>query len=210
MKIIAVGMNYRAHLKELGDPVPQEPVIFMKPETAALYTEETFFIPDFSKEIHYEAELVIKISKDGKLINVQSAYKHYHEITVGIDFTARDLQRSLRAQRNPWELCKAFDQSAGIGIFMDIDRLRDKENIEFKLDINGHARQQGFSSDMIFGFDDIISYVSRFVTLCEGDLIYTGTPFGIGSVAKGDLLEGFLEKEKVLEIRIDRNILKSA
>ncbi len=206
MKIIAVGMNYREHLKELGDPVPVEPVIFMKPETAALYSGNTFFIPDFSSEIDYEAELVIKISRDGKFIQSQSACEHYNEITVGIDFTARDLQRSLRAQKNPWELCKAFDQSAGIGVFVNTDCLRDKENIEFSLDVNGKTRQHGFSSDLIFGFDEIVSYVSRFVTLCKDDLIYTGTPSGIGKVAPGDLLEGFLEKERVLEIRIDQSV----
>lgn len=202
MKIIAVGMNYKAHIKELGDPVPQEPVIFMKPGSAILKNHKTFVIPDFSNEIHYETELVIKISRSGKSIERQSARSHYDEITVGIDFTARDLQRSLRAKANPWELCKAFDHAAGLGEFVTIEQLKNRENIEFGLEINGKVVQHGFSSDMLFGFDDIVAYVSRFITLSKGDLIYTGTPSGIGPVHNGDLLEGYLEGTKVLVIPI--------
>ncbi|MCK9639959.1 MAG: fumarylacetoacetate hydrolase family protein [Prolixibacteraceae bacterium] len=202
MKIIAVGMNYRAHIRELGDPIPQEPVIFMKPSSAILNNHETFVIPDFSKEIHYEAELVVKISSSGKSIGEQSARGHYDEITVGIDFTARDMQRTLRAKGNPWELCKAFDHSAAIGEFVNTEHLKDRENIEFGLRINGKEVQHGFSSDMLFDFDTIIAYVSRFITLNEGDLIYTGTPSGIGPVSNGDLLEGYLQGTKVLDILI--------
>lgn len=202
MKIIAVGMNYKAHIKELGDPIPQEPVIFLKPDSAALYNGQTFVLPSFSDELHYETELVVKICKEGKEIKKALASEHYREITVGIDFTARDLQRSLRSKGNPWELCKGFDQSAGIGEFIEIDRLECKENIEFNLDINGKMIQHGFSSDMLFDFDDIIAYVSRFITLKEGDLIFTGTPYGVGPVFEGDVLEGFLEKRKVLDIKI--------
>ena len=202
MKIIAVGMNYRAHIRELGDPIPQEPVIFMKPSSAILNNHGTFNIPDFSKEIHYEAELVVKISRSGKSVEKQAARRHYNEITVGIDFTARDMQRALRAKGNPWELCKAFDHSAAIGEFVSIDQLKDRENIEFGLQIGGKEVQHGFSSDMLFDFDEIIAYVSRFVTLNEGDLIYTGTPSGIGPVNNGDLLEGYLEGIKVLDIPI--------
>jgi 2-keto-4-pentenoate hydratase/2-oxohepta-3-ene-1,7-dioic acid hydratase in catechol pathway len=208
MKIIAVGMNYRSHLPELGDAIPEEPVIFLKPDTALLKKGEPFSLPDFSYELDYETELVVKISKTGKRIRKEEAKEYYREITVGIDFTARDLQRSLRAKGNPWELCKAFDQSAGLGDFVPFSRLKDPENIVFGLHINGIKRQNGVSSDMIFGFDDIIAYVSRFITLCEGDLIYTGTPSGIGKLSKGDVLEGFLENVKVLEIPIeepDRN-----
>jgi 2-keto-4-pentenoate hydratase/2-oxohepta-3-ene-1,7-dioic acid hydratase in catechol pathway len=202
MKIIAVGMNYKAHLSELGDPEPQEPVIFLKPDDAVLKNGEDFILPDFSKEMDYETELVIKLSKTGKNVKKEEAGTYYNEITVGIDFTARDLQRSLRAKRNPWELCKAFDRSAGLGEFIPVDQLKNPNDIGFGLTINGIKRQTGRSSDMIFGFDDIISYVSRFMTLYEGDLIYTGTPSGIGRLSKNDLLEGFLENKKVLEIRV--------
>lgn len=204
MKIIAVGMNYREHIRELGDPIPQEPVIFMKPSSAILKNHEIFYIPDFSKEIHYETELVVKISRFGKSIGKQSARNHYNEITVGIDFTARDMQRIFRAKGNPWELCKAFDHSAAVGEFVDIEHLKDRENIEFVLDINGKEMQHAFSSDMLFEFDEIVSYVSRFITLYKGDLIYTGTPSGIGPVRNGDLLEGYLEGTKVLDISIRR------
>ena len=203
MKIFAVGMNYKAHLLELGDAVPDEPVIFMKPDTALLAKGEPFVLPQFSDELDYEAELVIKISRNGKFIPKEVAKDYFDEITVGIDFTARDLQRSLRAKKNPWELCKAFDQSAGLGDFVSIRQLKDKKNISFSLTINGEIRQSGVSSDMIFGFDEIISYISQYITLCEGDLIYTGTPSGIGKLSKNDFLEGFMENNKVLEIRID-------
>lgn len=202
MKIIAVGMNYRAHIQELGDPVPQEPVIFMKPSSAILSNHEAFDIPDFSNEIHYETELVIKISRSGKSVEKQSARRYYNEITVGIDFTARDMQRTLRAKGNPWELCKAFDHSAAVGEFVNIDQLKDRENIEFGLKIGGKEVQHGFSSDMLFDFDEIIAYVSRFITLNQGDLIYTGTPSGIGPVSNRDLLEGYLDGIKVLDISI--------
>ncbi|MDR1172102.1 MAG: fumarylacetoacetate hydrolase family protein [Bacteroidales bacterium] len=202
MKIIAVGMNYKAHLRELGDAVPEEPVIFLKPDTALLAKGEPFVLPKFSNELDYETELVIKISKAGKCIAKADANGYFDAITVGIDFTARDLQRSLRAKKNPWELCKAFDQSAGLGDFVPIRQLKDKENITFSLIINGVTKQSGVSSDMIFGFGEIISFVSQYITLCEGDLIYTGTPSGIGSLKAGDILEGFLEGEKVLKIEI--------
>lgn len=202
MKIIAVGMNYRAHIQELGDPVPQEPVIFMKPSSAILCNHATFDIPDFSNEIHYETELIVKMSRSGKSVEKQSAHRYYNEITVGIDFTARDMQRTLRAKGNPWELCKAFDHSAAVGEFVNIDQLKERENIEFGLKIGGKEVQHGFSSDMLFDFDEIIAYVSRFITLNEGDLIYTGTPSGIGPVSNGDLLEGYLEGIKVLDISI--------
>lgn len=202
MKIIAVGMNYRAHIRELGVPVPQEPVIFMKPDSAILRNHKTFIFPDFSKEIHYETELVVRISRYGKSIGKQFARSHYNEITVGIDFTARDLQRTLRAKGNPWELCKAFDHSAAVGEFVNIEHLKDRENIEFGLRINGKEVQHGFSSEMLFDFDDIVAYVSRFITLYKGDLIYTGTPSGIGPVHNEDCLEGYLEGFKVLDILI--------
>lgn len=202
MKIIAVGMNYKSHLPEIGDEIPDEPVIFLKPDTALLPDDESFILPHFSDEIDYETELVIKISQKGKCIDESSAHNYYDEITVGIDFTARDKQRQLRAKKNPWELCKAFDQSAGLGEFVSINSLENSTNISFYLAINGVTRQFGLSSDMIFSFDKIIAFVSQYITLCEGDLIYTGTPSGIGQVYKGDLLEGFLENKKVLEINI--------
>ncbi|MDR3118507.1 MAG: fumarylacetoacetate hydrolase family protein [Mediterranea sp.] len=204
MKIIAVGMNYARHNEELGDAAArgEEPVIFMKPDSAILKDGNPFFIPDFSEEIHYEAELVARICRLGKNIAPRFADRYYDALTVGIDFTARDLQRKYRRAGNPWELCKGFDSSAAIGTFVPVSRFADKENLEFHLTIDGKEVQRGNTADMLFSMGDIIAHVSRFVTLKIGDLLFTGTPAGVGPVSAGQHLEGYLEREKLLDFYI--------
>lgn len=203
MKIIAVGMNYAQHNEELGHTARNEdPVIFMKPDSAILKDGKPFFIPDFSDEIHYETELVVRICRLGKNIAPRFAYRYYDAVTVGIDFTARDLQRKFRAMGNPWELCKGFDNSAAIGTFVPIEQFSDKESLNFHLKIDGREVQRGNTFDMLFQIDDIIAYVSQFVTLKIGDLLFTGTPAGVGPVSSGQHLEGYLEHEKLLDFYI--------
>ncbi|MCM0389734.1 fumarylacetoacetate hydrolase family protein [Bacteroides fragilis] len=203
MKIIAVGMNYARHNEELGHTLEsKEPVIFMKPDSAILKDGKPFFIPDFSNEVHYETELVVRINRLGKNIAPRFAHRYYDALTVGIDFTARDLQRQFRAAGNPWELCKGFDSSAAIGTFVPVERFADVQNLRFHLDIDGNTVQQGYTADMLFKIDDIIAYVSRFVTLKIGDLLFTGTPVGVGPVSIGQHLEGYLEAEKLLDFYI--------
>ena len=195
MKIICIGRNYLAHVKELDNALPTEPLFFMKPETALLRAGEPFPYPDFSQEIHYETELVLHVCMTGKAIDEKSASEYYDAITVGIDFTARDLQSKCKAKGHPWEIAKSFDYSAPMGEFKEISALKHPDNINFGMKLNGGWVQQGHSRDMIFGFDRIVSYVSRFVTLNEGDCIFTGTPQGVGEVHIGDKLELFLEDE---------------
>lgn len=203
MKIIAVGMNYARHNEELGHVlVNKEPVIFMKPDSAILKDGKPFFIPDFSNEIHYETELVVRINRLGKNIAPRFASRYYDAVTVGIDFTARDLQRKFREAGNPWELSKGFDSSAAIGTFVPVERFEDLQYLNFHLDIDGKTVQQGCTADMLFRIDDIIAYVSRFVTLKIGDLLFTGTPAGVGPVSIGQHLEGYLEDEKLLDFYI--------
>ncbi|KAA6347225.1 Ureidoglycolate lyase [termite gut metagenome] len=203
MKIIAVGMNYALHSEELGNKFPEkEPVIFMKPDSAILKNGKPFFIPDFSNEIHYETELVVRISRLGKHIAPHFAHRYYDAVTVGIDFTARDLQREFRRKGNPWELCKSFDDSAAIGTFVPKEQFADIQQLNFYLTIDGKEVQRGHTSDMLFPLDDIIAYISRFVTLKMGDLLFTGTPVGVGGVRAGQRLEGFLEEEKLLDFYI--------
>ncbi|MDR0891109.1 MAG: fumarylacetoacetate hydrolase family protein [Mediterranea sp.] len=203
MKIIAVGMNYALHNQELGHTeANQEPVIFMKPDSALLKDGKPFFIPDFSEEVHYETELVVRISRLGKNIAPRFAYRYYDAVTVGIDFTARDLQRKFRQQGHPWELSKGFDSSAAIGKFVPADRYDNIQNIHFGLTIDGTEVQNGCTADMLFQIDDIIAYVSQFVTLKMGDLLYTGTPAGVGPVSVGQHLQGYLEGEKLLDFYI--------
>jgi len=198
MKIICIGRNYLAHIKELDNALPTEPMFFMKPETALLPEGEAFPYPDFSKEIHYETELVLRVCKSGRNIAEQDAHFYYDAITVGIDFTARDLQSQCKAKGHSWEIAKAFDHSAPIGKFKKISELKNHSDISFGMKLNGNWAQQGHSRDMIFTFDRIIAHVSRFVTLQEGDLVFTGTPQGVGEVHVGDGLELFLEGEGVL------------
>ncbi len=197
MKIICIGRNYLAHVKELDNALPTEPMFFMKPETALLPAGKPFLYPDFSKEIHYETELVLRICKTGKAIEEREASEYYDAITVGIDFTARDLQSQCKAKGHPWEIAKAFDDSAPLGEFKKISALRHPDDITFGMKLNGEWVQQGHSRDMIFGFDRIVSQVSRFVTLNEGDCIFTGTPQGVGEVHVGDRLELFMEDDFV-------------
>ena len=199
MKIICIGRNYAEHAKEMKSEVPTEPVFFMKPDTALL-KEGEFYIPEFSNEIHHEIELVLKICKNGKHIEEEFAHKYFEEIGLGIDFTARDVQANCKAKGLPWEKAKAFDNSAPIGKFVNKNNL--KGDINFELKINGDSRQIGNSKDIIFSFEKVISYVSRFVTLKTGDLIFTGTPEGVGAVHAGDKLEGFINGESFLKLNI--------
>ena len=203
MKILAVGLNYESHNLEMKRTFQSnKPVIFMKPESALLKDGKPFFIPDFSNEIHYETEMVVKINRLGKNIEEKFAHRYYDELTVGIDFTARDLQRDLKEKSLPWEIAKGFDGSATIGNFISKDEFQDIQNINFHLDINSKTIQQGNTRDMIFSVDKIIAYVSQFFTLKIGDLIYTGTPSGVGPVKIDDHLEGYLEDNKLLDFHI--------
>jgi 2-keto-4-pentenoate hydratase/2-oxohepta-3-ene-1,7-dioic acid hydratase in catechol pathway len=202
MKIICIGRNYAAHAKELKNEVPTAPVFFMKPDTALLKDNAPFYIPSFSNEIHYEVELVIKISKNGKTILPQFAHKYYDQITVGIDFTARDLQEQCKEKGLPWEKAKAFDHSAVIGRFISLADLPKKNEVSFSLSLNKNEVQQGVSNQMLFSIDQIIAYVSGFITLKTGDLIYTGTPAGVGPVKIGDRLEAKIENEVLLDFEI--------
>lgn len=204
MKIIAVGMNYAAHNKELHNSliIPEAPVIFMKPDSALLKDGKPFFIPDFSEEIHYETELVVRINRLGKNIAERFAHRYYDAVTIGIDFTARDLQSKLRVAGNPWEIAKGFDNSAVIGTFVPVDGFTNIQDLKFNLDIDGTEVQRGNTADMLFGVDQIIAYVSKFFTLKIGDLLFTGTPAGVGPVSIGQHLQGYLENERVLDFYI--------
>ena len=197
MNIICIGRNYLAHVKELDNDLPTKPLFFMKPETALLPAGEAFPYPDFSQKVHYETELVLRICKSGKNITESQASEYYDAITVGIDFTARDLQSECKSKGHPWEIAKAFDCSAPMGEFKKIKELGNPKDIGFGMKLNGGWVQQGHSCDMIFSFDTIVSYVSKFVTLNEGDCIFTGTPQGVGEVHVGDTLELFLEDESM-------------
>ena len=202
MKIICIGRNYRDHISELNNKITQEPLFFLKPDTAIQPKGHPFFIPDFSNNIHYEVELVIKISKNGKNIDEQFSHKYYEEIGLGIDFTARDIQQECKELGHPWEKAKGFDGSAQISHkFINKNEL-DLNNINFKLEKNQQRVQHGSSKDMIYSFGYIISYVSKFYTLRAGDLIYTGTPAGVGKVEIGDKLVGYLNEEKILSVNI--------
>lgn len=202
MKIICIGRNYVEHARELKNEIPTEPVFFMKPDTALLKDGEPFYYPDITKDLHHEIEIVIKINKVGKHIEEQFAHKYYSEIGLGIDFTARDLQAECKAKGLPWEKAKAFDNSAPIGKFINKDQLGDLANIDFELKINGESRQVGNTKDLLFSFDQIIAYVSKFVTLKVGDLIYTGTPSGVGAVTIGDKLQGYIKGDLFLEFEV--------
>lgn len=202
MKIICIGRNYAAHIEELHNETPGNPVVFLKPDTAQLKDGAPFYYPEFSKNIHYEAELVLKISKEGKYIQKEFAHRYFQEIGLGIDFTARDLQDQCKAKGLPWEIAKAFNGSAPIGDFVKVEELQDLKNIDFHLTINGETRQKGNTSLMLFDFGTIIEYVSQFFTLKIGDLIYTGTPAGVGPVQIGDHMEGFIGTQKMLDFEV--------
>ena len=202
MKIICIGRNYADHAKELNNPVPVNPVFFMKPDSSLLINNKPFFYPQFSKEIHYETEIVLKICKLGKSIQPQFANRYYEEIGIGIDFTARDLQNVCKKEGHPWEIAKAFDQSAVLGKFLPKSSLPDLSAINFQLDLNGIPVQKGNTRDLLFSFDELITYVSAFVTLKTGDLIYTGTPAGVGPVKIGDRLVASVESKVLLDFKV--------
>jgi len=202
MKIICIGLNYRKHAEELGRPVPAEPVVFLKPDSALIKNNKPFFLPDFSAEIHYEVEVVIKISRLGKSISEKYAHRYYDEVTVGIDITARDLQSKLSAAGLSWEISKCFDGAAPVGKFIPVSSISNMNALDFSLDINGRTVQKGNTSDMIFGFDRIVSYVSQFFTLKTGDLIFTGTPPGVGPLKRNDNLVAYLGGEALLDFSV--------
>jgi 2-keto-4-pentenoate hydratase/2-oxohepta-3-ene-1,7-dioic acid hydratase in catechol pathway len=202
MKIFAIGQNYIEHNKELNSKNPSEPVVFMKPDTALLKNNKPFFIPDFTTELHYETELIIKFNRLGKNIDAIFSNRYYAEIGLGVDFTARDLQRKLKAEGKPWEISKGFDNSAAIGNFLPVTEFESIQNIIFRLDLNGKTVQIGNSSEMIFNINELVAYVSRFFTIKIGDLLFTGTPAGVGKVTIGDRLEGYIFDKKMFDFYI--------
>ena len=202
MKIIAIGRNYAEHAKELNNPVPGVPVIFMKPETAVLKDNLPFYHPEFSTDIHHEIEIVLKICKEGKYISEKFAGNYYDEIGLGVDFTARDIQTIHKEKGLPWELAKAFDNSAPISVFKSKDFFQDLYNLEFSLNVNDKTVQLGNTKDLLFSFEKIIAFVSQYITLKKGDLIFTGTPKGVGKINVGDRLQGYIEKDKLLDFEI--------
>lgn len=202
MKIICIGRNYANHAKEMNSAVPEVPMFFMKPDTALLPKKNPFFYPNFTKDLHFECELVIKINKLGKNIAQKYAHEYYDHIGIGIDFTARDLQQKCKDKGHPWEIAKAFEHSAPLGKkFVPLEG-KDINNINFRLEKNGEIVQKGNSSDMLFSVDELIAYVSQFMTLKIGDLIFTGTPEGVGPIQIGDRLKGFIEDEELLDLKI--------
>lgn len=202
MKIICIGRNYAMHAQELNNPVPKEPVMFMKPDSALLQSQKPFFIPDFTKDVHHELEIVVKINRLGKHIKKKFAHKYYNSITVGIDFTARDVQKDLKSRGLPWEIAKAFDGSAPIGKFIPVDQFEDLQNLNFKLEKNGTPVQIGNTKDMLFDIDTLIEHISKYFTLKIGDLIYTGTPAGVGTVQIGDQLVASIEGQELLKTSV--------
>lgn len=202
MKIICIGRNYSEHAKELKNDIPTEPVIFMKPKSAVLFPDKPLYYPEFTDDLHYECELVVKISKNGKYIQEKFAHKYYNAITVGLDFTARDIQQKQKEKSLPWEIAKAFDGSAAIGNFIPFPEGSNINNINFELKLNDKTVQVGNSSDMIFNINQILEYVSQYFTLNIGDVIFTGTPAGVGPVNVYDKLEGFIEGQKLLHVDI--------
>ncbi|WP_226389103.1 fumarylacetoacetate hydrolase family protein [Penaeicola halotolerans] len=202
MKILAIGRNYAEHIEELKNERPSEPVVFLKPDTALLKNNSPFYYPDFSQNIHHEVELVLKISKEGKHIDPKFAHRYFEEVGIGIDFTARDLQDRCKQKGLPWEIAKGFNGSAPVGEFLPKEKLGALDNIDFHLLVDGQVKQKGNTSMMLFPFDYIISYLSQFFTLKKGDLIYTGTPAGVGPVQIGNRLEAFIGDQKLLDFEV--------
>jgi acylpyruvate hydrolase len=202
MKIICIGRNYAEHIKELNNERPDEPVIFMKPDTAILKDNEAFYYPNFSNDVHHEVEIIVKINKIGKNIEEKFAHKYYDEIGIGIDFTARDLQSKLKTKGLPWELAKAFNGSAPVSAFVSKTQYPDLKNLNFHLEVNNESKQIGNTSMMLYPIDTIIAFVSKYFTLKTGDIIFTGTPAGVGAVKVGDKLSAFIENEKMLEFEV--------
>ena len=202
MKIICVGRNYADHAKELKNEVPTEPVIFMKPKSALLPQGKALYYPEFTEDLHYECELVVKITGNGKYIQEKFAHKYYGEVSLGIDFTARDLQDKQKKKGLPWEIAKAFDNSAVIGKFISFSEIKNIHDLNFCMYLNKKVAQNGNTKDMIYSIETLISFISKYFTLQQGDLIYTGTPVGVGSVKQGDKLEAFIENESLLEFEV--------
>jgi len=202
MKVIAIGRNYAAHAKELNNPLPTSPVIFLKPDTAILKDNKPFYIPEFSSDIHYELEVVLKVCKEGKHIAEKFAANYFDEVGLGIDFTARDIQNIHKEKGLPWELAKAFDNSAAISHFIPKSNIPDLNDLQFELKINGETRQNGNTKNILFSFEKIIAFVSQYITLKKGDLIFTGTPEGVGQVHQGDKLEAWIGEEQFLNFDI--------
>ncbi len=202
MKILAIGRNYVAHIKELNNEIPTDPVIFTKPETALLRNNAAFYYPEFSSDIHYEVEIVLKMCKQGKNISEKFAHKYFEEIGIGIDFTARDIQGKAKKKGLPWAIAKGFDGSAPISHFVPKTGFSDLSNINFSLSLDGKIKQKGNTKLMIYSFNYIIAYISRFITLNKGDLIFTGTPEGVGPVQIGNILEAYIENKKMLQVEI--------
>jgi 2-keto-4-pentenoate hydratase/2-oxohepta-3-ene-1,7-dioic acid hydratase in catechol pathway len=202
MKIIAIGRNYAEHAKELNNPVPGLPVIFMKPDTALLKDNKPFYHPAFSEDIHHEIEIVLKICKEGKHINEKFAPGYFDEIALGVDFTARDIQTRHKEKGLPWELAKAFDNSAPVSAFLPKSQFANLHNLNFRLDVNQQMRQQGNTHNMLFSFEYIIAFVSQYITLKKGDLIFTGTPQGVSKVNVGDRLQGYIEDQQLLDFYV--------
>ncbi|MGV3589025.1 MAG: fumarylacetoacetate hydrolase family protein [Adhaeribacter sp.] len=202
MKILAIGRNYAEHIAELNNQIPDEPVIFFKPDTALLKNNDPFYYPDFSQDIHHEIEIILRISKEGKNIAPKFASKYYDAIGLGIDFTARDLQAKAKSKGLPWTLAKGFNGSAPVSEVLPIGDFPDLKNINFRLLVNGQEKQNGNTSMMLNSFDDMLAYMSRFITLKKGDIIFTGTPSGVGPIKIGDRLEGFIEDKKLLDFEI--------
>tara|TARA_B100001057_G_C22852831_1_gene951623 strand:- start:1313 stop:1924 length:612 start_codon:yes stop_codon:yes gene_type:complete len=202
MKIICVGQNYVNHIKELNSKINKSPILFLKPDSSIIQKNQPFFIPEFSKEIHYEVEIILKFDKLGKHIDRKFSNKYYNQISLGIDFTARDLQEKLKKSGHPWEKAKSFDNSAVVGDWIDINNFQDINNINFCLKLNNEVVQSSNSSNMIWKIDDLVTEVSNYFTLKIGDILFTGTPEGVGKVSIGDVLDGFLEEKKVFSIKI--------
>ncbi len=202
MKFICIGRNYAAHAAELHQTAPEQPVFFLKPDSAITRCNRPFFLPDFSQEVHYETEIIVKINRLGKCISEKFAHNYYEEIGLGVDFTARDLQRKCIQQGEPWEIAKAFDGSAVVGGFLPKSRFEDVQKLSFHLLLNGEKVQEGNSRDMLFTIDQLIAHVSQFITLRTGDILFTGTPVGVGPVHINDHLQGFLEGEKLFDFKV--------
>jgi acylpyruvate hydrolase len=202
MKVIAIGRNYAAHAKELNNTIPTKPIIFLKPDTAVLKDNKPFYIPDFSSDIHYELEIVLKVCKEGKYIAEKFASNYYDEIGLGIDFTARDIQNEHKEKGLPWELAKAFDNSAAVSNFLPKAEFKGMYDLKFELQINKEIRQKGHTANLLFSFEKIITFVSQYITLKKGDLIFTGTPEGVGRINTGDHLEAWLEGKQLLDFTV--------
>jgi len=202
MKIFCIGRNYVDHAKELNNPVPSEPLVFMKPPTALVVNNKPFFYPDFTRDLHHEGEIVLRVCKNGRSVQPEFAHRYYDAVAFGIDFTARDVQERLKQKGQPWEIAKGFDGSAPLSKWVPLEELRDATNIHFQLKKNGQVVQTGQTSDLIFPFDALIVHISRYFTLQKGDMIFTGTPAGVGPVQIGDILEGFIEDQLLLHCAV--------